>query len=185
MRCQPLRRALAYGGHMVHSNEEIKGRLFLWYSAVEQCCKLLDLYSKEPTVAPSLYSTEEIKLVRDSAIEMAIIYFCQIVNNGNSDSERVAINNREFRQRYWRPWVNFAIGNSDTSYFDETVELIKRARDQMLGHADGRAFEVEHVGPITMAKQHRQSWKDIDVEFWKNSMKKISASFGDYVRTIS
>lgn len=170
---------------MDYSNEEIKGRLFLWYSAVEQCCKLLDLYSKEPTVASGSYNADEIKLVRDSSIEMAIIYFCQIVNNGNNDSERVAINNREFRQRYWRPWVHFAIENSDESRFDETVELLKRARDQMLGHADGRAFEVEHVGPITMAKQYRQSWKDIDIEFWKNTMKNLKSSFGDYVRTIN
>lgn len=185
MRCSPLNAALAYGEHMVHSNEEIKGRLFLWYFAVEQCCKLLDLYSKEIKVVPGSYSEDEIKLARDSSVEMAIIYFCQIVNNGNSDSERVAINNREFRQRYWRPWVDFAIDNLDVSHFDETVELIKRARDQMLGHADGRAFEVEHVGAITMAKQFRQSWKDIDIEFWKNSMKNLRSSFGDYVRTIS
>ncbi|BCI77695.1 hypothetical protein [Vibrio cholerae] len=170
---------------MVHSTEEIKGRLFLWYFAVEQCCKLLDLHSKKPAVALGSYSADEIKLVRDSSVEMAIIYFCQIVNNGNSDFERVAINNREFRQRYWRPWVNFAIDNSDAIHFDETVKLIKRARDQMLGHADGRAFEVEHVGPITVAKQYRQSWKDIDIEFWKNSMKNLRSSFGDYVRTIS
>ncbi|MGC9491475.1 hypothetical protein [Vibrio genomosp. F10] len=170
---------------MEHSNEEIKGRLCLWYFAVEQCCKLLDLYAREPVVAPGSYNEGEIKLVRDSSIELAIIYFCQIVNNGNSDSECVASNSREFRQQYWRPWVNFAIDDSEVSYFDETVELIKRARDQMLGHADGRAFEVEHVGPMTVAKQYRQSWKDIDIEFWTNATKSLRSSFGDYVRTIS
>lgn len=169
---------------MEHSDEKIKGRLFLWYFAVEKCCSLLDLYSKYLIVAPGLYNSDEIKLVRDSSVEMAVIYFCQIVSNGNSDSERVATNNRVFRQQYWRPWVKFAIDDSGTSRFDETVELIKRARDQMLGHADGRAFEVDHVGPITMAKQYSQSWKDIDIEFWRNSMKNLRSSFGDYVRTI-
>ena len=170
---------------MDHSNEEIKGRLFLWYFAVEQCCKLLDLHTKKPVATPGSYNEDEIELVRDSSVEMAIIYFCQIVNKGNSDSERVATNSREFRQQYWRPWVNFAIDDSELSQFDETVELIKQARDQMLGHADGRAFEVEHVGPMTMVKQYRQAWKDIDIEFWKNSMKSLRSSFGDYVRTIS
>ena len=97
---------------MDHSNEEIKGRLFLWYFAVEQCCKLLDLHTKKPVATPGSYNEDEIELVRDSSVEMAIIYFCQIVNKGNSDSEREATNSREFRKQYWRPWVNFGIDNS-------------------------------------------------------------------------
>lgn len=170
---------------MARSVEEIKGRLYLWYSAVGQCCELLDLYSKDPIVAPDSYSSDEIKLIRNSSIEMAIIYFCQVVNNGNGHPERVATNNLLFRQEHWQAWVNYAIEDADIKYFEETVDLIKRARDQMLGHADGRAFDVSHAGPITMFKQHSLSWKDIDIEFWKTSVKNLKSSFGDYIRSIN
>lgn len=170
---------------MARSVEEIKGRLYLWYSAVGQCCELLDLYSKDPIVAPGSYSSDEIKLIRNSSVEMAIIYFCQVVNNGNGHSKLVANNNRAFRQEHWQAWVNFSIVDADKRYFEETVGLIKHARDQMLGHADGRAFDVSHTGPLTMFKQYSQSWKDIDIEFWKASMKNLKSSFGDYIRSLN
>ncbi|EGR1749469.1 hypothetical protein QX220_22250 [Vibrio vulnificus] len=170
---------------MTQTLDEVRGRLFLWYCAIEKSYKLLELESKTIDDSQNSFNSDDMKLIQSSSVELAIIYFCQIVNKGNSDSNKVANNDRNFRQRYWRTWLDFTFEKAELEHFNEMVKQIQFARDQMLGHADGRAFEVQHVGAMTVMKRHDQSWKEIDLVFWKQCMKKMLGTFGDLARTIS
>ncbi len=171
---------------MDSSSEEINGRLFLWYSAVEQCDKLLQLASKiEKQTQIDTYSESETKRMYSSFVELAIIYFCQILNNGNPDTSKVAGNTRKFRETHWRTIVEASLDSAETEQLIELIEQLKTVRDQMLGHADGKAFDIMHFGPTVAGSTHSSGWQHIDIGFFHKVVKKLHVSFGEYFKNLS
>ena len=176
------------------SLEEIKGRLFLWYAAIEQCASLIKLStnaqkslenSKQTNTTNSFPSADECKLIHHAGIELAIIYFCQITTSGYEDKPKVSGNNKKFREKHWNAIVSRAINPEETDQFNLLLGEIENARHQMLAHAQGTAFEVQHHGPITEFKQFKQSWSNIDLPYWLKTVDILRNAIGNYIRDLS
>lgn len=178
---------------MENSLDEIKARLFLWHSALDKCVDLLTLgikakevyASEEKKLSPYNFpSTKEHELIYHSSVELAIIYFIQILSPGYGVKDVVAGNNDIFIDKHLNQLVSKTIKEQDKPKVAILLTSLKKARNKMLGHADGKAFEAKHVGPIFMRNHYKQSWSEIDLTFWMIVIKNIRGSIGDYIREI-
>lgn len=117
-----------------------------------------------------------------ACIELAIIYFCQILNSGNSDPGVAAKNNKDFINKHFNAIVNSVLTLEEIDKFNHLCDELRTARDKMLGHADARSFDIQHGEPISSMKLHSESWKHIDIEFWSYSLERFKVGMSSYLR---
>jgi hypothetical protein len=214
---------------VVENKNELKGRFWLWVSAISQTQDLLHLASrsfeakdqenivgqfkvdndkfhefrktlpdyKEETMNVnhfsmfnSIYKKKFPELVEcfsihDACIELAIVYFCQIMNPGNSDPGNASRNDRSFIDMHLNKIASRALSGEEMLKFNSLCVELKTARDKMLGHADAKAFNINHGEQVSSMKMHRQSWQEIDINFWREILEKLRISTLKYSNEIT
>lgn len=204
---------------------ELRGRLWLWHSAVDQtnrllhlakrteigiqqeniiaeletyCAELQNFNKNQPDYEAGVqkhshqllfdqtyhrpYPTwEECSSAKDAFIELAIIYFYQILNPGHEDPGTAAGNTKEFVDTHLKPIISkFFPSENEQEKFFNLCNDIKTARNQMLGHADGKAFEIKHGYPASRIKMYTNAWKDIDIDYWHSFLESFRVSILEY-----
>lgn len=205
----------------VINNMELKGRLWLWYSAISHAHMLLELASRsraainQPNIKErdeettrkfhefrntqpdnkegeiylnhlvlfnSIYAKEfpeitECFSMYNACIELAIIYFCQILSPGNSDPGNAAKNDKNYLIKISE---NFFQSQEEINKFNNLCNELRTARDKMLGHADAKAFSIKHGEQISSMKLHSQAWKDIDIDYWHGLLEGLAKAILEY-----
>ncbi|MBL8509244.1 hypothetical protein [Chitinimonas sp. JJ19] len=105
---------------------------------------------------------------------LAVILFCQVSGPGNSDPGNVASNDNAFRKEYLeRITSSVFTTRDDKKQYDEFVTACKNARDKMLGHADGKAFNIKHGDVVTTMNLHIVALNDLDFEYMRRVVSAI------------
>ena len=117
---------------------------------------------------------------------LSVIIFCQIINKGNSDKGNTAGNTKNFISTHLSEIENriFLI-QEDKNRFKYFKEQCKKSRDQMLGHADGSAFEVKHGPQVSSMKIIQSSIKEIDFEYMNSILEPLRVAILEYANEVS
>lgn len=109
--------------------------------------------------------------LNEACIELAIVYFCQILNDGYESQGSSASNNKVFRESHLPRILDRVFEAGDLDKFQTLKKQLTTARDKMIGHADGDSYNIFHGDPISTMKGPSSSWIDIDFifgdHFWK------------------
>lgn len=125
--------------------------------------------------------------IHDACVELAVIYFCQILNPGNSDPGNASKNDKAFIEKHLSEIAQRALIDTagEIEHFNKLCAELKTARDKMLGHADAKAFNIQHGEQISSMKLHRQAWQNIDINFWRNILERLRISTLKYCNELS
>lgn len=210
---------------MIREKLEVRGRLWLWESAVLQTQQLLflaersrsgaeqqhihdelDAYNKslrdfargkpdheegvlKLSVAkefdsqhPRAFPTwTECMTIHDACIELAIVYFSQILISGYQDTGSAAKSDKPFRDQHLNTIASMVFPDqSDIDRFFDFCEQVLTARNKMIGHADGEAFAIEHGTPVSKMKSYRQAWEHIDLKYWASFLERLRIGILEY-----
>lgn len=100
--------------------------------------------------------------IRDACRMLAIVFFCQPFNVGNS-GDGVATNDRQFREQYFPPVLEAAFpAQSDRDSFVQLLDRLKVVRDKVIAHGDAQFFQYADNGSVSAMKMHEQSLQGID-----------------------
>lgn len=122
--------------------------------------------------------------IHDACVELAIIYFCQILNPGNPDLGNASKNDKNFIDKYLNEIANKALTVDEAEKFKTLCIDLKTARDKMLAHADAKEFNIQHGVSITSMKMYCQAWKNIDIKFWQSILDRLRISILEYCNQI-
>ena len=205
---------------------EIRGRIWLWASALEQCKRMLRLraraqaalaplasqedwpYGSERHVdnKPNLSVHEPIQLhqskrsqhthqtfpsvgdwqdIKDASEMSLVTLFCQVFHAGNKSAGAVAKNSKQF--------VDTHLANVLAKIFatEEEIQLFYEfrnncltVRDQMIGHADGGAYDVRHHEVTTSMQSISSACDGIDFDYMNSVLTPLSHAVFEYGRDI-
>jgi hypothetical protein len=121
----------------------------------------------------------------DSVCRMlVIVLFCQIFRGGNAERGKVA-DNKKARESHLEP-ILLQIFNepSERKRFDELLKICLTARDKMIGHADGKKFNIEHqnIGSVQISSLATfDSMTDkIDYSFMRSFLAPLRMAVSNY-----
>jgi hypothetical protein len=69
---------------------------------------------------------------------------------------------------------------SEIDRFFDFCKQILTARNKMIGHAAGEAFDIQHGTPISKMKSYRQAWEHIDLAYWVSFLERLRISILEY-----
>ncbi|MBA3680872.1 MAG: hypothetical protein H0W73_06855 [Bacteroidetes bacterium] len=121
----------------------------------------------------------------DTAIELAIIYFCQVFTSGNSLSGSVAENNKTFKDEHLSIILDRVFQTQEEKEkFGILKTKIILARDKAIGHADGTTYEIIHGSTVSTMKGPKNYWRDIDFIFWNSFLERMRIASYNYANEI-
>jgi hypothetical protein len=106
--------------------------------------------------------------VKDYCRMLAIVFFCQILNDGHRAPGSAAENDKAFRNGALEEIKRKLCASLDEKRFDNLCVSLKTARDEMIGHADGNGFGIEHSAQWRRAKVFSSALQGIDFEYWQS-----------------
>lgn len=96
---------------------------------------------------------------------LAVILFCQIFKLGNGDPGIVAKNDKDFVETHIDALLQIITTSEDERQkFMLLRAKLEKARDKMLGHADGKSFEFKRHAWGEENKLHVTAIQEIDFE---------------------
>jgi hypothetical protein len=120
--------------------------------------------------------------INDSLLMLAVVFFCQIFNIGHKSEGKAACNSKTFRNQHFSNILNKTFSNADDrDRFESFSAQLISARNEMIGHADGNAFNIFHGTPVTSMKHYTAAIKEIDVEYWTSILSPLRMAVLDYV----
>lgn len=167
---------------MENSKEEILGRLFIWHDAIHRANQSLKIAFRVKTTKeemedinstsfPTYYECTQMYII---AVEYAIIAFSTIYNFGFEDSGKAAKNDSNFREAHLNLIIDNIISeSSERDRYNELTTSILKSRNEMIGHSDGQAFDVDHRDSITLVKMTHHSWKELDLIYWQSKLEPL------------
>lgn len=166
----------------------------LWQSSIIYSKRLLNISFKAERAFKNhlgdhdgVFPTyDELIEIRDANIALAIVWFCQILIDGNEKTGAVAKNTKKFRETHLPIIIERAFpSNSDKEKFSQLrTELIK-ARHNMLGHASGLAYNVIHHDGFSEFYSNNEAWKNINIDFWFHSLAPLQIEIQNYYLELS
>lgn len=216
---------------MQPSNEklEIRGRLWLWSAALDECSAILkisqrnesEMQSERPSqkektfsdafqqwresqpgyTSGSLMLSEHLEFsrlhqkeypaftdcsqIRNYTHMLAVVLFCQMLKPGNYQEGSVANNTKHFVQTHLEEILNVVFPAAPER---ERFELFKDAclvaRDKMIGHADGPAFDVQHGTPVSKMKMIVTAVEGIDFMYMADILKPLSMAVMEHANRV-
>lgn len=147
----------------------------------------LSIVKEFDTQHPRVFPTwAECMLIHDACIELAIIYFSQVLNVGHADIGSAAKSDKPFRDQHLKAIASAVFPErSDFDRFFNLCDQILTARDKMIGHADGKAFGIQHGNTASTMKMYRQAWEHIDLEYWSSFLERLRIGILEYERTVT
>ena len=175
-----------------NSDLELKGRLLLWLSAVQKSQQLVELAfrsaqageqttlswsEKEPF--PNKFELFDIK---GAAVELAIIYFCQILTSGYSAQGTVSDNTEVKASHLKRIAARIPEHISSYDRFFEFCRQLLFVRNKLLAHADGAEAGMEHKPQYTGWRTPSDEWGSIDLDYWRALHEPLIAAIQELIR---
>lgn len=197
---------------------EIKGRLWLWSSAISECQTLLELADRaniamkderlearllkyteglnefariQPdheegiqkhshSIAYRATHSEEFPTFQDClhtknySMMLAIVFFCQLFNQGFAQTGIAAANNKQFIDAHLGKILDKVfVTSTERMTFDQFCDQLKNARNTMIGHADANAFEIVHGDQLSTMKHYTKAIKGLDIEYWRSFLESL------------
>lgn len=138
---------------------------------------------KFPEAFPSFFDCYQIK---NACGISAVVLFCQIFNSGYGVSEEVARNSKAFRADHLDKILLLIFSDeTELEVFEGFRDSCIAARDNMIAHADGEAFDLEHGSPISKVKLVVSSIQDIDFHYMREITPKLRHAVEKYSETLS
>jgi len=123
--------------------------------------------------------------MHDACVELAIVYFCQILNDGYHSDNSSASNSRAFRDFHFPPILKRTFKNEDEfNKFEILKKQLTTARDKMIGHADGDSYSIQHGNPVSTIKGSVSLWREIDFGFWSSFLETMRIETYNYTNLI-
>lgn len=146
---------------------------------ISQRQKFNEIYPRQfPTWSECVY-------INEACIELAIVYFCQIFNDGFGQENSASKNNKSFRNEHLTILLSKVFMNEESlNKFTKLKDIILTARDKMIGHADADAYSISHGIPISTMKAPRQIWSEIDFDFWISFLEPLRIATYNYANEI-
>jgi hypothetical protein len=116
---------------------------------------------------------------------LAVVLFCQILNNGNGAEGRVAGNTPSFRATHLEQILSSVFTTDDErNKFNALCEACLDARNRMIGHADGEAFNLTHGDPVSTMLGISSSVRSIDFGFMEQILQPLNYAVLDHAYRI-
>ena len=177
----------------MNSINEIIGRLWIWETSLLRTKRLLllassaytDFQEKQHEARKDLFPTEEeCDLIFNSSIELAIVYFCQILNQGEKKSDTAAANELSFRDEHLKNIIIKIFKTKDEyQKFNCLKSKILKARNKMITHADASSYNIIH-GSTSSSLKLPQPWHEIDLNFFASIIEPLITEIRDYSNNI-
>lgn len=117
---------------------------------------------------------------------LAVVLFCQVLNKGNYDPGRASKNTKNFVTIHIKQILNNVFSSdSKLEEFHRFCGACLTARDQMIGHADGAAFQIEHGIPFSKMKMISASVEGIDFSYMERVVKPLNRAVLEYAEHVS
>lgn len=121
--------------------------------------------------------------IKDALLMLAVVFFCQLFNIGYKSEGKAATNNKKFRDQHFTNILMIAFPRTDErNSFERFAEQLISARNGMIGHADGNAFNISHGTPITTMKGYTAAIEDIDVVYWASILGPLRIAVLQYAK---
>lgn len=198
---------------------EIRGRLWLWSAALDECSAILkisqrnesELASERPSLKEEVFSdafkqwresrpgytpgplklSEHVEFsnlqpkeypaftdciqIRNYTHMLAVVLFCQMLNPGRYHEGSVAGNTKHFIQTHLEEILNAVFPAAcERERFEKFKEACLVARDKMIGHADGPAFDLQHGTPVSKMKMIVTAVDGINFEYMAEILEPLS-----------
>jgi hypothetical protein len=120
-------------------------------------------------------SWEDLHAAHERYTALAVVFFSQIFNPGNR-AEDVAAGNRDNAVKNEREAIVSACFSTvtDRAAFDALLTTILKARDQVIAHADGASFDINHSEYAVASDTHYECLSGIDIPAWRAAIAKLS-----------
>lgn len=119
--------------------------------------------------------------IHDAFVELAIVYFCQVFNSGSCREGQSAKSDKSFRNEHLTKILATVFPtNEEMVKFEFLKNSVVTARDKVIGHSDGEAYNITHSSPVSTYRGPNISWRDIDFEFWYASLEKFITATRNY-----
>lgn len=117
---------------------------------------------------------------------LAVVFFCQLFNSGYAEEGKVAGNTTSFIQTHFNVIVTmvFPLQHSRNEFFSFRDKCVN-ARNKMLGHAQGEAFNVTHGNPISTMRSHESAIRNIDFDYMRSIVGPMSDAVITYERRMT
>ncbi len=123
--------------------------------------------------------------IHDAFVELAIVYFCQILNSGRNSDGQTAQNDDNFRKEHLTNILNKVFPTSaEMDKFDLLKAALVRLRDKVIGHSDGVAYKITHSNPVSILQGPNIGWREIDLEFWHSFLNKMIDVIHNYINIL-
>lgn len=125
----------------------------------------------------------ECRHIYEACVSMAVISFCQVLSSGYPDPGKVSVNNKAFREEHWTKILDSAFSEAEEkNRFLIFCDRLKSIRDEMLGHADGNAYEVEHGHGIDVTRHKTITYDiyDLDLKYWTSFLEPLRLAIERY-----
>lgn len=126
-----------------------------------------------PTFSDCYLTTTACKL-------LLVVLFCQLLSQGNRDEGRVARNSKAFVSLHLQKIAAIALGSESTQRFTAFCDSCIVARDKMIGHADGAAFEVTHGDVVTSHRLTITAVENVDFGYMASIVGPLGKAVHDY-----
>lgn len=209
---------------------EIRGRLWLWSGALNECAKILKLVGRnqreldsgrpldkenihssafqawlkdQPDYKPGPINFSQVIafsdihptdypaftdcfLIEKYAHMLAVVLFCQMLNSGKYHEGAVAGNTKHFVQKHLDQILEKIFTTKDEiDKFYAFKESCLKARDGMIGHADGAAFNMRHGNPASSMKMVTSAVENIDFKYMASILEPLSKAVLEHANHVT
>ena len=209
---------------------EIRGRLYLWETAISECQNILKLVSRnqmelntgrplerekaldpqfqefakqQPDYTPGTIQYSHLEMFYSANPKefpcfvdcvsitkylhmLVVVIFCQILNKGNFQEGTVAGNTKHFIATHLNGIVDrLFTKEEEKEKFQNFQDQCLSARDQMIGHADGKAFELIHGKPVSSMKLISTCIDNIDFNYLSEFIEELRIEILKYTNEIT
>jgi hypothetical protein len=124
--------------------------------------------------------------IRDYTHMLAIVLFCQMLNPGRHHEGSVAGNTKHFIQTHLEEILKSVFpAEPERERFEKFKEACLVARDKMIGHADGPAFDLQHGTPVSQMKMIVAAVAEIDFEYMAEILKPLSIAVMEHANRVT
>jgi hypothetical protein len=135
----------------------------------------------ERQVYPSLNDCIQINSV---CRMLVVVFFCQIFNRGDAEEGKVAANERTWKTHLEPILAQVFTEPDKRERFNELRKICLKARNEMIGHADGKAFNIEHqnIGSVQVSSlaMFDTMTDNIDYDFMRDFLRPLRIAIIDY-----
>lgn len=190
---QSLKNAIAINSkesqEIINSSEYIYGPKYKEFYKKQSKCGTkseIQINKEYKEIYPKRFPESlDYEFIYTALMEHAIVRFSTIFNAGFGESERVAKNDKNFRDLHLEKIINREFTKeSELIKFRALIDSILNARNQMIGHSDGKSFVLEHGSVISKLKMTKTSWDGIDNEYFSEILMKFRLGISSYSRDI-